>query len=341
MYSLSFCRNPKPRALAVVIVGGSLLALSAMWSKGFAQSSSQPSEEWDAVEVGLVELLARGNPSLRQPPAVQIVSPPIDLDYKDAESVRRVLVETADTIPQWGPYFRPSGRSLRKEFQTFLSALETPPPAASTRPGAADARPFQFSPDFSEMAAKGSPFLEPEKIRWEVRANSDSKTGRTSSTRIRLRIGPLSVRGSSSGNQSDINGQTAEGVFSASGMSTVSVIPGGWFSNRLIATFAKGPFKPGKGAEYWWGPTGQLGLYPRSLVIMSDPTFSLRVDAASYHKMRAAFSGGASIGVGPFLLRPESDGMEVSFDQNQLTVTARKRSRAMIVAILNQVNKLP
>jgi hypothetical protein len=328
--------NPKLRNLATL---ASLLALIALGSTRFAQSTPQPSEEWDAVEAGLVDLLARGNPALRAAPAIQIVSPPINLDSRDPETIRRVLVRTADTIPQWGAYFRPSGRTLRQEYQSFSSALETPGSTPnSTRPGATDAVAFRFSPDFTELASKGSPLLELESVRWELTAKSDSKSGRISSKKLRIGIGPVSARGSASSKRIAVNNQLAEGVFSATGMSTVNIIHGGWFSSGSIDRFAKGPFKPGREGEHWWGRNGRLGLYPRSLVVVSDPSFSLRLDARAYHEVRVAFASGASIGVGPFQIRSKDDETEVSFDERHLTIMARKKSRAMIIAIINQVN---
>jgi hypothetical protein len=327
---------PRLRSLAAL---ASLLALIALVSTGFAQPASQSSEEWDAFEAGLVDFLARGNPALREAPAIQIVSPPIDLDSRDPETIRLVLVRTADTISQWGAYFRPSGRTLRQEYQSFSSALETPVSTPdSTRPGATDTVAFRFSPDFAELASKGSVFLEPESIRWELTAKSDSKAGRISSKKLRIGIGPVSARGSAFSKRIAVNNQVAEGVFSATGMSTVNIIPGGWFSSGSIDRFAKGPFKPGREGVHWWGRNGRLGLYPRSLVVVSDPSFSLRLDARAYHEVRTAFTSGASIGVGSFQIQSQDNKTEVSFDEEHLTIMARKKSRAMIIAIINQVN---
>jgi hypothetical protein len=328
--------GPRPGNLGALVA---LFALMALGSWGFAQPAAQPSEEWDAVEAGFVDLVARGNPALRQAPEIQIVSPPIEIDFRDPETVHRVLVETADTIPQWGAYFRPSGRTLRQEFQSFSSALETPVPTSdSTRPGAADAVAFRFSPDFAELASKGSAFLQPENIRWEVTAKSNSGKGRSSSLKLRIGIGPVHAGGAGASQRMAVDNQLAEGVFSATGMAVVNIIPGGWFSSSSIDRFAKEPFKPGREGKRWWGRSGRLGLYPRSLVVVSNPSFSLRMDARTYHEVRTAFASGAAIGVGPFQIKSMEDKTEVSFDEKLLTITVRKKSRGMIVAIINQVN---
>jgi hypothetical protein len=210
------------------------------------------------------------------------------------------------------------------------------------QPGAADAVAFRFSPDFAELASKDAAFLERESVRWELAAESDSKNGRITSKKFRLGIGPVSVGGSASSKRTAVNHQLAEIVFSATGMSTVNIIPGGWFSGDSIDRFAKGPFKPGRGGEPWWGRNGRLGLYPKSLVVVSDPSFSLRLDARTYREVQAAIAGGASIAVGPFQIPsqiPSQGGKTaVTFDESHLTIRARIKSRAMIIAIINQVN---
>jgi hypothetical protein len=341
-YLTTFDRYRKRGTLAVVVSCLALFFLEAICSQGFAQSASQGPEEWDAVETGLVRLLAQGNPALGQPPAIQIVSPPIDLDHKDPEVLRRILVQTADTIPEWGPYFRPSGRTLREEFQAFLGSIEASVSSLSSlQPGVpTDSTAFGFTPDIAEPARMESLFLEPERFQWKVMTNSGAKNTRASSIRIRLRIGPIDIKHSVSRNEQEVDSQLAEGVFSVTGMSSVSVIPGRWFSDQLMERFAKGPFKSKSGIEQWWGPKGRLSLYPKSLVIVSDPSFSLRLDARSYRQVKTAFAGGASIGVGPFEIMP-TGGNTPSFDDKQFTITMKQKTRGMIVAIINQVNNLP
>lgn len=329
---------------AIAAMWLTVLVFDPSWPRVSAQSSSQSVQEWDAVEAGLVDLLARGNAVLRRPPAIQIVSPPVTLDYGDPENLRRSLVEMADEIPQWGPYFEPSGRTVRKEFRAFLDSIDspTPWPDGTQPPIPADSAAYRFNPDLPELARKNAALLPPGKIQWEAQTNSGVATSRSSSKRIRLRIGPLGLRGSAAGKQQELDSQLAEGVFSASGLSLIGVVPGPWFSSRFIDRFAKGPFKSGGGAEAWWGPKGRLSLYPRSLVIVSDPSFSLRLDSRSYRQVRLAIAGGASIGVGPFQMTPSGTGKaEFSFDDKLLTITAKRSSRAVIIAVINQVNNLP
>jgi hypothetical protein len=332
-------RQHAPTLVACLI----LCALGASWSGSFAQSANPSIEEWDAVEAGLVSFLGRGDPNLRQPPAIQIVSPPMDLDHVDTDGVRRILIETADTVPQWGPYFRPSGRTVRKEYEAFLGSMEPSrsAPGSPASSALAGSPPFQFSPDLAELAKQGTALLQPEGVRWEVMASSNSKNARNSVKKIRLRIGRLDIRGGASGKQQDLDSQIAEGVFTCTGMSIVNIIPGEWFSSQLLERFAKGPFKAAKGAEYWWGPKGQFPMYPRGIVVVSDPSFSLRLDAQSYRQLKTAWVAGISIEVGLFQMNASSGKSSLTFDEKSLTVVARQSSRAMIVGVVNQINNLP
>ena len=331
----------KPGKLSIVFSCLALFVLGTVQNRSFAQAPSQPSQGWDAVEAGFVNFLARSDPALRQPPAIQIVSPPLDLDHKDAEVLRGILVQTADTIPEWGPYFQASGRTVREEFQAFVSSLEnTGPWPGGTRPEVPkDATAFAFSPDVTKMVL-GESFVQPERVEWKVMSSSGSQDTRTSSTKIRLRIGRAGINGSASGKQQEFDSQFAEGVFSFTGVSTVSVIPGRWFSNRIIGASLKGPFKPGSGPGDWWGPNGRFSLYPKSLVIVSDPSFTLQLDVRSYQEVRRALEGGATIGVGPFEIRA-SERAKVSFDEKQLTISVKQTSKAMLMAVINQVNNSP
>jgi len=327
--------------LSIVYSSLALFVLGTVQSNSFAQATSEPAQGWDAVEAGFVNFLARSNPALRQPPAIQIVSPPLDLDHKGAEELRGILVQTADTIPEWGPYFRASGRTVREEFQAFVSSIEIPGPwPGGTRPGVPkDTTAFAFSPDVAKMVL-GESFVQPERVEWKVMSSSGSQDTRTSSAKIRLRIGRAGIKGSASGKQQEFDSQLTEGVFSFTGVSTVSVIPGRWFSNRIIESSIKGPFKPGSGPEDWWGPKGRFSLYPKSLVIVSDPSFTLRLDTRSYQEVRRAFEAGATIGVGPFEIIA-GDRAKISFDEKQLTISVRQTSKAMLIAVINRVNNSP
>lgn len=310
-----------------------------------AQSSIRPAEEWDAVEIGLVELAARGNAALKQPPMMQIVSPPVVLDSSSAKAMQRSLVQLADQIPQWGPYFRPSGRSLRKEFAAFVDSLEGPIPwpGGTQPPILDDESAFRFSPDLPGLVQKGSSVLPPGVVEWEAQAGSASTTTAGSSRKIRFRLSSIGIGGSATTRFADVESTRAEGVFSARGFSVVSVVQGRWFSSSVINRFAKGPFKKNMagGSDPWWGPGGRFSLYPRSFVVLGQPSFSLQLDADSYRRIKEAVKGGATVKVGPFWMEPTRKGDEFSFDDKRSTITAKRPDQAVVVAVINQLNNWP
>jgi hypothetical protein len=309
----------------------------------FGQAPKQQSEEWDAVESGLVDMLARGNQTLRKYPAIQIVSPPLVLDGSNPEGVQHALVQLADSIPEWSPYFRPSGRSVRQEFGAFIDALKNPVslPGGAPQSVTSDDTAYRFNPDIAELTQKGTSIAPAGTVKWEVQSGSGSAGTTKSSKRVRIRIGPLVGRGSSSTREDDLDAVQADGTFSADGLLVVNIMPGAWFSSRAIDRFGKGPFKTGDPSQ-WWGPSGHFALYPRSLIVARQPSFSLKLDARAYQRVKLAVAGGATIAVGPFRLsKSRSGSAEFKFDDSQNTVFAKQADEDVVIAVMNHLNESP
>ena len=335
----------KGKGRVVAGVGTFLVFIGLLpWTSLSGQAPKQQSEEWDAVESGLVDLLARGNETLRKYPAIQIVSPPISLDRSNPDGVQRALVQLADEIPEWGPYFRPSGRRVRVEFAAFIDALQNPVSwPGGTQPSIpSDDTAYRFTPDIADLARKGAPIAPAGTVKWEVQSGSGSAATTKSSKRIRIRIGSLVGRGSSSVSEDDVDAVLADGSFSADGMLIVSIVPGPWFSARAIDRFGKGPFKTTGDPSRWWGPSGRFALYPRSLIVARQPSFSLKLDAHSYQRVKMAFAAGATIAVGPFRLSKSGSGSaEFKFDDSLKSIFAKQANEDVVIAVMNHVNDLP
>lgn len=306
----------------------SVVWLAAMLASGGIAASAQgpvPIAEWDAVEAGLVSVLTRGNVSQ---PSIQLLSPPMPLP-SDGQKATAMLLNLADTVPEWGSYFTPSGRTVRREYARIVEDAGASGLLREEIPSGEGA--FRFSPDVGSQLAKGGAVVPEAKVEWSVATSQGGVSASSRSARVRVRIGRRMSRATGQIESEELSVASATGRFTAAGIGVVAIISGRWFSEPLLRKIQTQGRSP-----RWWEPTGNFALYPQSVVIMVDASFSLDLDARSYRAVKTALNGDVPVEIGPFHLGDSSKG-SIHFDDasNRLSADIPGPS---VVAIFNRLS---
>jgi hypothetical protein len=326
------------KVLFVSVLGIGLIVGWAVLVRSQERSSDQ---QWDAEESRLVDLISRGDPTLANWPATQIVSPPIELPLSSATDAQTVLTSLADQIPQWSPYFEKSGRSFLAKYKEFVESLDassnslvknslqqlTPLPELNVA--------FQFNPGAPTIVKTFAATNPAASVRWDAdsRETNSSKAG--SQRRLRVRLGRSQFSLARSAELEELYDTNFSARFAADALDVVNVRPGHWFSSALVSEFKNGALKSQSNSP-WWGPRGQLGLNIRGLVIARNPTFSIQLDKRTYVRIKEVVSAGGSIVVGPFIAG--AAGNRLTFDDASAKITSSGTGGTYVIAVLNQLN---
>jgi hypothetical protein len=156
------------------------------------------------------------------------------------------------------------------------------------------------------------------------------------------------IHAGASGGSSHIDWHSADFKmdFRAKGIQTFDVVPGDWYAANLIKMWnvlqfePDGPVARAIRAGVLWGPNGFFNLRTASLVVVYEPKIFISMSKADYERNASWWSGGGSIGIGPFSFGVSAGGSkeDITFNQSNNSITAVDKSGIpKIVAVATDV----
>lgn len=170
-------------------------------------------------------------------------------------------------------------------------------------------------------------------------SSSHYKTGAS------ISVGFFSFGGNAESSTTSVNTSDNEFslAFSAVGLQAFDIKAGRWFLPNAVKAYKDGPFVPssltGKPPEFF-GPNGQFNQMPSQIIVAFRPKVVLHLSAAEYQRLDTFFSGGGSVGVGPFSFGGSYNKSTTKIDKDAVnhTFTFEDKSDVpQIIAVVNSV----